>query len=682
MATQKMPQLKADLAVINNGMNLVVSPMFAQPGTARMTYNYEYSVTGGIDRIRGIEPYSGQASPSAASYVYFQCAGNVDGVSVGQTVTGAVSGATGVVCLISGAFITLTAVTGTFQAESLLYGTASVGTVINLAPSITGFQDNLNAKAAADYYQSLIGPVPGSGPVRGIEIIDNVVYAWRDSADGTAGVIYQATTSGWSAVTLYQQISFTGGSTAYADGNTLTQGGVSATIMRVVLETGEWNTSNAAGRFIIAAPTGGSFSAGAAAGGGVCTLSGASTQITLLPGGKVRGFCYNFSASNAAPRMYGCDGVNAEFEFDGSVLVPLNTGMGSIRASVAYVHLQTLFFGYRGSLMASGIGLPYAWTPLLGAGELGTGDTITNLVAIGGGSDTPALMVLCQKSNWVLYGSSTADFQLTPLSKVSGAQFDSAHDIGGVTAMDSPGVVRYPPTRNFGNFSWDTVSLNITPYIRGKTVAASVYTTSFYKLRYFFTDGTAISGLPTKDSQVGAIQGMSVNQFVWSVINYGINIVCAECDQINGFARTFYGDDQGWVYEADVGRSFAGQTIEYGIQLLPLSQQSPMMLKTYWHSDFEVNPQSACTIYTSANFDDGEGNTDPISTPTYGAGGYYDLTNYNACFFDAGEVQRQTVPYDNLGTDIAITIYGNSDNELTHQIEGLTVVYTPRRIKR
>ena len=51
-----------------------------------------------------------------------------------------------------------------------------------------------------DAARALIAAVPGSGPVRGVHYYDGDLYAWRDSADGTKGVMWVATPSGWSMV--------------------------------------------------------------------------------------------------------------------------------------------------------------------------------------------------------------------------------------------------------------------------------------------------------------------------------------------------------------------------------------------------------------------------------------------------------------------------------------------------
>lgn len=671
---QRMPntRVQPDGTAIAGGMDIVGSPIYAKPGRARIAYNYEWSTGGGLERIAGIEPFDGRPSPSAAVYVYLECSATIAGISLGDTVDGATSGASGKVVYLSGAYIGLTRVTGSFALEDLEVSAVVKATLSNLSPAVDGFLDNTLAKLAADDYQADITKVPGSGRVRGIAILNSEVYAWRDNAGATAMAIHKATSSGWDEVEMFHQISFTAGSTEYEEADTLTQGSATSTVKRVVLESGSWGAGTAAGRLIITAPSGGVFSAGAAAGGGVCTLSGASAIIALAPGGRVRTHAYTFTASLADKRLYGCDGVNPEFEFDGVVYVPLNTGMGSIRATAVQCHKLHVFFGYRGSLQHSAIGNPYVWSAVFGAGELGTGDEITNLLSVGGNTDAAALMVLCQNALAVLYGSSSADWRLDPLSRISGAQADSAQDIGGVVALDTPGVMRYPYTRNFGNFAWDTVSMDIQPIAKNQQCACSVYVSGKFKYRMFFTDGSAISGLP-----VG--KGM----FEWSVINYGRNIVLAEHGEIDGVARTFYADNNGWVYEADKGRSLAGDPLPYAIKLLPLTQRSPMTEKTYRTMQLEVECLGACTLYTSGEFGNGEdGQTQQTADQRYGAGLSWDLSNYDQAYWDTGSVAMTTLPLEGVGTRVSISVAGEADNELPHTIYAVTILYTPRRMIR
>ena len=159
-------------------------------------------------------------------------------------------------------------------------------------------------------------------PVRGCAVLYGTLYAWRDF-DVATQKVYKATAAGWVEVPLLKRVAFTAGTTAYTEGSTLSRGGVTATVRRVVVQSGDWSGgSPASGWLIISDVSGGSFTAGVAGGGGVCTLSGAEAQITLTAGGRWELKPYNFFGG-LTMRLYGADGVNDLIEFDGTVLVPI-----------------------------------------------------------------------------------------------------------------------------------------------------------------------------------------------------------------------------------------------------------------------------------------------------------------------------------------------------------------------
>lgn len=691
MTPVRMPAVavRPDTVAINGGMNTVVSPMMAKPGTARLAYNYEWALDGGLRRVDGIEPFDGRPAPQDSTYVLYEVTNPQAGLVAGAAVSGNSSLATGTCIYVSAAtgastkLFAMTAVTGTFLiSEILLVAAANVGTISNLDPQdamIDGYLDNDLSALAATVYRASIAKPTGSGAIRGVAVLNDKVYVWRDNAGGTAMAIWVSAVGGWTAVPLYYEISFTVGSgTQPAEGVTLAQGAASATLKRVVLESGTYAGGTAAGRYITTIPTGGVFGAGAFTTAAHGTIPGAGsgvyhgTQITLSPAGRVQTDAYTFTASLADRRLYGCDGVNREFEFDGLVYVPLVvTGMGSIRATTVRCHRNYLFFGFRSSIQKSAVGAAYQWSAVLGAGEIGAGDDITNLISVGGAVASSSLMVLCKNAIFVLYEDSTGDFLLTPLSRVSGGQAYSAQDIGGVVALDTPGVVRYPASQSFGNFAWDMVSIPIQSTARNQTCNCSVYVPGLFKYRIFLSDGSALSGLP-----------IGKGQFHWSILNYGRTMVVAEQGEISGVARTFYGDSTGWVYEADVGRSFAGDVIEHAAILHPMSQKSQMVNKSYRYAQLEISADSAIEIQTAANFNDSGGDSQAIALNQLGAALQFDVSDFDTSYFDGGISVRQTVPCEGIGPSVAHTIFGSSAGERSHTIHAVTVVFSPRRIAR
>lgn len=673
--TPATARVDTQAVILDGGLDLISPPGYAKPGTVKFAINYELEFGGGYRRVGGFERFDGRPAPHLADYVLLEASAGFSGVSVGDTATGATSGATGYVCYVTATRIGLTMVAGgPFGLEVINVGGSPVGTVTDDAPEIDGFTDNILAAAAAGPYRDAIQKPPGTGPIRGVAVLNNVVYCWRDVAAEL--VTYKQGPTGWTVVPLYHQISFDAGAALYAEGSTLSQGGATATVKRVVTESGDWNAGTAAGRLIID-PIAGAFVAGAAAGGGAVNLLGPATQITMFAGGRVDSVVYNFTASQATRRLYCCDGVNAEWEFDGDVLVPISTGMGAVRATRVLAHKNHLFLAYRSSLQHSALGDPYNWTPLLGAGELNTGDPITNLRSVSGSESAAALMAICQDSAWVLYGSSSADWQFVRVSEEAGAQAFSAQEVGGILAFDRDDFRRFRATDTFGNFGYESESRAVQPIVAGATVKCSVLSKNKSKYRCFFSDGLCLVATPVKRG------------FGWMPIDYGRVIECAVGAEINGQYRIFMGDADGWVLEADVGRSFDGAAVQAGIRFSSQNQGSNVTEKQYRHVELESLAESAFSMAVAAEFSDADPDLAVVETTSmlnfrqqYGAGLFWNFNSWDRAYWDVSLANRARYPVHGKGRSITLLVQSEADDELPHTIKSNTLLYTVRRMAR
>ncbi|MGH8595397.1 MAG: hypothetical protein ACREXT_01920, partial [Gammaproteobacteria bacterium] len=163
------------------------------------------TVAGGYARIAGYERFSGKTSPSSASFSLIQIASFDNTPTLGQTLTGFTSGATGVIIALGSNYLILTKVVGVFtNTEVVKVGGTTIGTAVPITTILMSIQTAQYLQAAADNYRADIAAVPGSGAVRGVvaHIVSgsDVVYAFRNNAGGTAVDLYKSTTSGWSQV--------------------------------------------------------------------------------------------------------------------------------------------------------------------------------------------------------------------------------------------------------------------------------------------------------------------------------------------------------------------------------------------------------------------------------------------------------------------------------------------------
>lgn len=664
------------------GWDQVTPPLSMPPGFVRSVQNWECDVNGGYSRTLGYERYDGRSSPSAASYsiISLTLTGTI---AVGDTVTGVTSAATGVVIAVPGATsIAITKITGTFvSGEVLNVGGNPQATTTSAAIARSASTTLLHAQylnLAADQYRSDILVPTGSGNSRGGVRFGNVLYVWRDNAGATAANLWKSTTSGWSQVTLFNEISFTlGGATQPAEGTTLTQGGVTAVVKRVALTSGTFAANTAAGRLIIANPVGGNFAAGAATVGAInFTLAAVQTAITFSAGGRFEHIVANFGGSPNTNRVYGCDGVNRGFEFDGTVLVPITTGMTTDTPSHVYAHKLHLFFSFVGSVQHSGPGTPYIWSVVIGATEIGMGDTVNGFMAQPGSSSVGALAIFTRNQTSILYGTGVSNWQLIAYRSELGAYAYTIQDVGYTMFLDDQGVTTLQTAQEFGNFAHAAVTARIKTWLnaqRSKAVdSCAVRDKSQYRL--FFSDGYALYLTFSGRKIVGGMPIVFPDPVTWVYSS----------EDSDGTETIFFGSSNGMAYQMDKGTSFDGDDIEHYLYLAWDFLKTPRLIKRFHDCTLEISGDG----YAAFNFSYllGYGSTD-ISQPSSQAA----ITSFSAGAWDAagavwdvGVWDGQTLlpsSFDMPGEaeNVSLIVSGNSDYHESVQLSGAVIHFSARR---
>lgn len=684
---QRLPsieQTSTEFVKFNGGVDQITPAIAIPAGMAITAINYEPAMLGGFKRIDGYERYSGKPSPSAATYLY--CTVNLTGtVNIGDTVTGNTSGATGKVIGKSTGILLLTKVTGTFSSasETIKVSGVSVGTITTLPSfrgSATGYEDAVALNAAADDYRADIAAPTGSGAIRGVALLRGVLYCFRDNVGGTAGQIYKATSSGWVLVNLYSQISFTAGNAFIADGTTITQvtSGATAVVKRQVLETGSFGSGTATGRLILTSVTGTFNAVDAIQVGGStkATASSLRTDITILPGGKYETVQYNFSGSQDTIRLYGCDGVNKGFEFDGDVYIPINTGMPSDNPSHVIAHKKMLHFSFRASLQSSAIGFPFQWTAISGANEIGMGEDISGMLTQPG----DVMAIATRNSTWQLQGSSVASFVLASISPEVGAIPYSMQNLGVAYWLDDRGVMQISRTQNYGNFDNATVSRKVQKMI--DSMRSVLTTSTAYRnrnqIRFYGSDGSGII--------MAVVDGMNGQEHHFASFKYPVNVTCAVSgEDANGRDVVFFGASNGMVYQADRGSSFDGDDIEAFVRTAFNHSKSPSFVKRYRKAILEASVESyaAIRIHPDFSYGDPEVSQHYIQTTSIqGGGAIYDVSLYESAYYDSKVVSSPEINIDGTGTNIGFVLYSKSDIDLGHVLQGITTHFSPRRLKR
>lgn len=679
----KIPKttVKSEYIRFRGGLDLESPALSVDPGALLKGMNYMVGVEGGYERIDGYERYSGQPAPSAAVYYHAPCTFTDGGPAVGNTITGATSGATGVVIVVGADYINYTKQSAAFTSSEVFRVSGVAKGTFTAAQARNGESTALlhaiALNLAADSYRADIAKPTGTAPIRGLALLAGVLYAFVDNSGGTAGEIYKATTAGWVNVPLFSQINFTAGTAAPSEGNTITQAvsGATALVKRVVLESGTWAGGNAAGRLIIGSITG-TFDAVNVlnvSGAPKATAASLATAITITKGGRYEFAVHNFTGSTDTRRIYGCDGVNYGFEFDGTVYVPIHTGMTVDTPQYVSAFKHHLFFSFRGSSQNSGTGTPYVWSVVSGAAEIGLGEDVT-----GYSVEAETLLIMSRNSANLLVGENIDTFSLDPLNAEMGAIPRTAQLLGQTYCLDDRGIIQITRAQEFGNFNLATVSRRIQSVVNTLRAAASSVYRSRNQFRIYGNDGTGVC------MTVGA--GRDGIEHYFTEFNYPLNVACATSGEAStGKDVVFFGSDTGMVYQADKGSSFDGEEIEAYVWLPFNHSNSPEVLKTYRKATVEMTALYYSALQLRPEFSYGDPLSQTHITETkeiQGHGGYWDLSNWGTFFYDTQLVTSPSLSLSGDGTNISMIIYSKSDIDLGHKLDGVIIQYTPRRLVR
>ena len=679
MKMDQLPQVRYDLIRLAGGLDQVTPTLSLKPGVVRRAANFECSITGGYTRIAGYERFDGHADPSDAQY--FILSGTaIATINIGDTVQGGTSHAMGKVIALPTGRVVLTRQTGTFiTGEYLLVGGTIAMTGISIiGVAADGLDDATYKYLAAEDYRAAISAVPGSGPIRGVAYFNGDVYAWRDNAGGTMLGMYKSSSSGWTAVPYYAVFDFAVGTNEMFPGDTIVghTSGATALLKAVVVTSGSWSAGNAAGYAVFTNMTGTPVTNEWIYIGGTkhAEYRGAYAPIAPLPGGRVQPVVANFGGSETNRNLYWCDGLNTAYQFDGTTVVPIRTTMTPDVPTRITAHKQHLFLAFGHSLQFSGIGNPFSWDPVLGAGEIAMNDVITQLTVLPGDQSSGALAVYTRTDTSVLYGSSEVDFKLSSFNVGTGGMPFTGQNLDQSYILSDRGVMGLNTTLNFGNFLTASLTMNIRPFIqlRRNLATASIVNREKGQYRVFFSDGY---GLYLTIAN-GQLMGSMPVQFPNPVL------CCTEAPSTDGPETSFFGSDNGFVYRLDAGTSFDGVAIQSNITLVYNSTGSPRILKRYRRASVEMTGDSYAEFgfgydlgYRSTEIDQpsDEGYSNDLRSA------YWDSFVWDNFVFDGRDISPSEVEVTGTAENMAIRISSVSNLLKPFTVNSIIVHYTLRR---
>lgn len=683
------------------GLDQSSAPLAIQPGRLLNCVNFEIAKSGkGYRYPNGYERYDGQVAPSSSTYTLIDFSDGREEITAGTTVTtnAGGSGATGV-CIVTAVvesgsyaaddasgYVVILATSGTFlTTDSIKVGVdIYITTIDTVHVAGSGAPDTTTdatwvalAKAEA---RSNITTVPGSGDIIGVHRYNSTLYAFRDNAGGTATDMYKSSATGWTQVSLGNQLDFTLGTSAYAVGDTVSQGGVSATVQLVVVTSGSWTGNDAAGFLIVGTVTGGNFAAGAIAGDGGATASGAQTANTLTKSGRYECINHNFGGHAGSSVMYGVNGVNKAFYYDGTAFAFITTGMTTDKPIHIAAHQGHLFLMFSGgsvqhsSLVSSPLTAPFVWSAVLGAAEFGIGDEGTGFENTAG----ETLTIFSKNKTKILYGDSAANWNLQDHSNSAGAVEWTIQSLNEPFYVDSDKITSLRATQAYGGFSIAGLSDDIQNFMISKSglEIASVVSLEKSQYRVLYSDGYFVSMSLRPEGIAGFMIG-----------EYDDSPTCATYDRDTG--EMFFGCDDGFVYEMDKGTSFDGGDITAFLKIPFNFFKSPNAFKRFYKIIYELSNEDSDSIafsfvpdydYMNANIP-----TAQTSSISVSAGNMtWDVDNWDTYNWssDSDSVEQPEAYINGMASEMGLLIYHKSSTQTPFTINGVMIEYSMQGNKR
>jgi hypothetical protein len=341
------------------------------------------------------------------------------------------------------------------------------------------------------------------------------------------------------------------------------------------------------------------------------------------------------------------------------------------------VHHNHLFLAFPGgSLQHSGTGDPYAWNPLLGAGEIGIGEEITGILP----SVAGIMAIFGRNKIAMLYGTDSASWELKQISDEAGAVEWTAQTIGTPIYLDDRGIRSLTATQNYGDFRMGTMSGLVEPIFKTNkrnrvTPVASVRLREKDQYRLFWSDGSALAMYVGRKAP--EIMPLDYNGLV-------VRCACVSEDS-EGREIAFIGSDDGYLYQLDAGTSFDGQPVEAYARLAYNHVGTPNYEKRWHGANAEMSAAPNTEIGITAEFSYGDADQPAVQEQTFsvaGGGGIWNEAEWNSFYWSAPAEGIARAPIDGLGTSISVVVVSTLTYAEPYTLHGMTLYHSRRKLVR
>jgi hypothetical protein len=671
---------------LKGGLNLSASPLEVFPGNIFDSLNYFESTLGGYERIAGNEKFDGKLAPSEDYYWVARFDSwdtKVTDISAGDDIT--VDGTLSMhVLAVDDSAETDTLIAHVCQLTGDIPGDLDttpldwdgVSSLVSITPrdSEDDDEDEFYLEAAWDYTRSQIDPVPGDGDSVGIIQIDDTVVAFRN--DGTTPKLYYSSASGWVEGKIGRVAEITSYTAdSILPGETIDGGDFEVAAVCEWLDDDLVPDNTKAWLVLIPLDTATAPATGAntASGGASFTIASVIQPIDSFGDGWEYQN-YNFLSHPEALASWIADGKNVlmSYSAEHKCLLPISPDFNHLSGQKATeVRVQDDMLMYatgEGTFNISEPGLPFNFSGVYGASNIGVGDFITGMSE----ADSDALIVFTQRGAKKLYGSSADDWQFKHAASNVGAEPHGTQKIDDIFTFSKRGITSLLRSEREGGYTGGAISTHIQKLMKtlGTSMTCSTAITSKEQVRWYFTNKTwlMMTRVPTEEGySYSFTQGYDPNKVVRQVSTEVWS---------DGAERTFFTSDDGYVYESEKGTNFDGEPIYSFLRLHSNHLGTPGRDKSFKRIFFESRSENEAVLTLTFEINYGEKTFDAKDITVVGGDSVYDDDDvYDSARYDNVDRTRSKATLKGRGFTIAFVLDNESKFTSPFRLTGYTVVY-------
>lgn len=378
---------------------------------------------------------------------------------------------------------------------------------------------------------------------------------------------------------------------------------------------------------------------------------------------------HNFYGGKDTFHCYFGDGVNQAQWYDpvNNIITPIADS--GIVAFVAAFSSRLLMSTTGGTFIASVEGDPTDLDGTLDALEIGVGDEITGMHT----TASNTLAIYTTRNTYGLSGTSAnIDWQLKLISQNAGARPHCVAQTDDVFASDDRGIYRLSRTETLGGFGSATITDDIQPLfirIAQKSTCATTIR-RLNQMRFFYGTACIIA------SQIEYNSGgkMSVRYGMTEASFPGTPVLCVSTEEDpEGFEKTFFGSEDGFIYQMDKGTSHNGKEIPVKMTLAFNHFGTPTVNKRFMGIGLEAVLTSPTEFDCDYSMDDGLKEFE-YRTAVYPDGSSsWGFSEFGDATYGSRPISRDKISLKGTGYNIQFSFSRNSALDAQATLTGYTI---------